>query len=187
MTLERRLQLLSLQWHNYQLRRHDHREKQVVSYSAVRQIGILFRAPEKEQAKGIDLLIQGLLSDNKSVTAFTFLDDEPSPECSVPFKSFRPSDFDRLGKIKMEVLNRFLDAPLDYLLCISPDRHIEFEHILLRSHALCRMGTNGSAPDQLFEVTFQTDATKPVETCAHVLKYLRMLKGQYQRPAYLRD
>jgi len=188
MSLERNLQLLGIQFRMRQLRRQEaQRLRGVVSYASVKQVGLLFRAPEPEQAKGIDLLVQGLLADNKSVTAFTFLDDEPSPHCKVPFKSFRPGDMDIWGRIKVEVVNRFLDTPVDYLLCISPNAVPEFEYLLMRSEALCRMGTKGSGPEALFEVMFDLPVGGGQAACQHVLHYLRQLKGQYQRPAYLRD
>lgn len=188
MTFERRIQEISIKFRNRQLRTQEAaREREVVSYATVKQVGLLFRAPELEQAKGIDLLVQGLLADGKSVTAFTFLDDEPSPDCKVPFKAFRPGDMDMWGRIKVEVLNRFLDAPIDYLVCISPNAVPEFEYLLMRSHALCRIGTRASAPEALFELLFELPAGGGVQACQQMLHYLRRLKGQYQRPAYLRD
>ena len=83
---------------------------------------------QQAHAQGIDLSIKGLLNDGKSVSAFTFLDNEPSPECKVAFKSFRPTDIDQWGRIKLELVNHFSDTPLDYLICISTGPITEFEH-----------------------------------------------------------
>lgn len=186
--MERNIQLLCIKARNFFLRKKEaERQKNILSYTAVKQIGVLFRARNKEEAKAIDVLIQGFLNDAKSVSAFTFLNDEASPECKVPFKAFRPSDFDRWGRIKLEVLNRFLETPLDYLLCLTSEDIPEFEHLLLRSPAHCRMGTDQTNQTDLFEIVYNTKSVDPVIAAEAILSYMRKLQGTWVKPVYLAD
>jgi hypothetical protein len=184
--MNRSLQHLSLQIRNRLLRKQEAlRQGHLLTYAQVRQVGLLFRAPKKEQAMAVDLLIKGLLNDGKSVSAFTFLDNEPSPECKVAFKSFRPTDIDQWGRIKLELVNRFIDTPLDYLICISTGPSTEFEHLILRSKAYCRIGNSQTGMPHLFDLVFDTEGHNPEEAATAILGYLRMLSGDWVRPVYL--
>ena len=184
--MNRALQQISLRIRNQLLRKQEAaRQGHILTYAQVRQVGVLFRAPTKEQAMAVDLLIKGLLNDGKSVSAFTFLDNEPSPECKVAFKSFRPTDIDQWGRIKLELVNRFIDTPLDYLICINTGQLTEFEHVIMRSQAYCRIGNSQAAMPHLFDLVFDTDGTSPEEGATAILGYLRQLSGDWVRPVYL--
>lgn len=186
--MDRKIQLYCIKYRINKLRKADRaKQRNIMSYSNVKQVGILFRAPTKAQAKGIDLLIRGLLDDGKSVSAFTFLDNETSPECIQPFKSFRPLDMDRWGNIKAELVNRFLDMSLDYLVCISNENLPEMEYMLLKSNACCRMGIDTFGMPELFELVFDTKDAQPEEACLAILGYLRKLQGTWQKPMYLSE
>lgn len=156
----------------------------ILSYQKVRQIGLLFRAENMTEAKELDALVKGLTADGKTVTAFTFLEDEPIPHCGFPFKAFRPTDFNWYGKPMVESLNRFLETELDYLIILSANYRLEIEYAARLSRAYCRLGNTEVLPQELLDITFSAgEGKRGIPSGEPLYKYIAQLQGHWEKPS----
>lgn len=122
-----------------QLQRQAPRKNAAVPYSAMRSIGILFNASDRENREKILLFAKKLLQNGKTPTLLGYFDHPVKPE-DFGFSLFTREDFSWSLKPKSDTLSQFLNTPFDLLIHADTQNDLYDLAILASCHAALRAG-----------------------------------------------
>jgi hypothetical protein len=157
----------------------DTQARNVVNYSQVNQIGILFHLTEDVEPEPLGQFIKKLEQDHKKVKSLTFLENTHSHPYRFYIDFFRKDDIKWNGNLEeIPKIRQFLDTQFDYLFCIESEPQPVFNVLLQKSKANCRIGLFDEKRTNLFEIMVDNPDWKDLpHTLEQMLNYLKILKN----------
>ena len=139
--------------------------KETISFSNAKSIGLLFE--NDENYKKTKPFIEMLTKEGKSVTFLIRSKEKESPSSN----HYIHSDFNWIGTITSEKIDKFINNSFDYLFMLNEDCHFLNEYILASSKAKCRVGLNNENNQRLFELMFDNSKKESID------KFYKTVKG----------
>ncbi len=138
------------------------------TYSASRNIGILFNATEFDVGliKGIWREMQ---KEGKKVSLLALSQQESNDNLR-----FCKKDISGTGAIRKGAIDTFSSQPFDFLISLDTSSDINFKYVLALSKASCKVGLSTRAYRNLLEMSVKPEQY-PAMSVKTLMKYLKMI------------
>ncbi len=143
-------------------------------YKKATHIGILFSVEDKQKHADIKDFIHQLEQDGKQVQVLEYLPLKKE-NYEFMFDFFTINELSFWGKINSEPVEKFCEAPFDYLYYIDREPNPMALYLLATSKARCRVGRFTESESRFFELMIEQNGTNKglIETMYRYTKQLR--------------
>lgn len=151
------------------LKKHDPGRRSM-NYQQAKKIGLLFCMHSFYAFESIRSFENKLKKDGKEVVVLSYLPSNVE-NFDFHYDFFTQKDFSLFGGIKALNIEKFLQQPLDLLICLDPAPNIYIEFLLAASNARFRIGPYRPEQEQLFELMIkvkeQSDVAELINQIYH--------------------
>lgn len=136
------------------LKKND-KSRRSMNYQQARKIGLVFTMNSFLAYEAIRSFENKLQKDGKEVFVLSYL-PENVENFDFRYDFFTQKDFSLFGSIQAGNIQKFLQHPLDLLICLDLNPNIYIEHLLAASNARFRIGQYQNDREELFELMIKT-------------------------------
>jgi hypothetical protein len=152
------------------------KKRSSVNFELASHVGILLhsRFPQSVAKQ----LVSELKSYGKDVTILYYNSSKSQRLREIDCVVFNRKDFKWNGKIKSEILKKFVKTDFDFLFSLNTSPFLPFENILARSVAKCRVGQFTEKQSEYYELMIHTAKENDTKELAQqMLYYSKMIKN----------
>ncbi|MFW5706930.1 MAG: DUF6913 domain-containing protein [Bacteroidota bacterium] len=157
------------------------RNKKLLGYSQVKNLGILYDASEEHNYRHIVQLVKKLQDDQKKVKTMGFVNQKKRPDYCFPQLVYDFCDAKSFAwnqKPTAQNVKDFIDAEYDLLIDLTPSDFHLVKYLCAISKARMKTGRYVEKYIDIYDLMLQVDDNNSIEeTSSQVIHYLKMINN----------